>query len=385
MLVSLQCTRFSQSTGPVCLFLALNLLNHQLSSFSGWSLVPQWSTCTKSKPCSSLLKMSNYVSMPESRLCLLYSLWWSPFPPSCQYGGSCWYCYIVRLSQSHVQPHFGALLLFSEAGNRQFQSTVSIQANTAEATRESKPLLNEGTDCPLQFLDFGDQDLVERKGPHQTGEQSKQHQCFSLPGSGVLSMVVRPLMVSLRLSLYHHPKLLTGCSDTIGMGVSPMWNLWVYKLRVYGYAPGFAEFKLHTSPCYCRDHMTTFSQDPTASFCVHYRTVPAWHQYSKINTVAPSAKLSRYKSKNKHLALSSLHSIFFGHPLCHSWQAASYRCPCSLDYCSYYFCLWNSDPKFFTATRLQTLAYLAVTKVEAYFNKNKNRHAHSCANSAQMF
>ena len=47
----------------------------------------------------------------------------------------------------------------------------------------------------------------------------------------------------------------------------------------------------------CRDHVTTFSQDPTASFCVHYG--------NKINTVAPSAKLEQYKSENKHCSLSS--------------------------------------------------------------------------------
>lgn len=49
---------------------------------------------------------------------------------------------VLRLDQGHVQPHFGALVLFCKARDRQFQCTVSIQTDVTEATREPQPLLD---------------------------------------------------------------------------------------------------------------------------------------------------------------------------------------------------------------------------------------------------
>lgn len=61
-----------------------------------------------------------------------------------------------------------------------------------------------------------------------------RHQSLSFPGSRVLLMFSRPLVMSclscctwslsLRLALYRLPRLLTGCSDTVGIGSSPMQN-----------------------------------------------------------------------------------------------------------------------------------------------------------------
>ncbi|CAL8299491.1 unnamed protein product [Merluccius merluccius] len=42
---------------------------------------------------------------------------------------------------THVQLHFVAFVLFSEARDRQFQSTISIRANTAEASRSPRRFL----------------------------------------------------------------------------------------------------------------------------------------------------------------------------------------------------------------------------------------------------
>lgn len=49
-------------------------------------------------------------------------------------------------------------------------------------------------------------------GPQYPGEKTKL-QAWGLQSSGSLSF---------RLASYHHPRLLTGCSDTVGMGSSPM-------------------------------------------------------------------------------------------------------------------------------------------------------------------
>ena len=54
---------------------------------------------------------------------------------------------------------------------------------------------------------------------------------------------------------------------------------------------------------HCRDHVTTFSQDPTASFCMHYGTAPLWHQYCKNQYCSAIGKNLRYKSEKKRLAL----------------------------------------------------------------------------------
>lgn len=54
-----------------------------------------------------------------------------------------------------------ALVLFNEAKDRQFQGTFPIEADIADASWESKPLLDIRTECSLQLLDFGNGDLVD--------------------------------------------------------------------------------------------------------------------------------------------------------------------------------------------------------------------------------
>ena len=54
----------------------------------------------------------------------------------------------------------------------------------------------------------------------------------------------------------------------------------------------------------CRDHVITFSQGPTASFCMHYGTAPAWRQYSKINSVEPSPSMPQLVGLLQLLLLS---------------------------------------------------------------------------------
>lgn len=136
---------------------------------------------------------------------------------------------ILSFCQGHVQPYLGTFKFFSKASDRQFQSPIPIQLDIAEASWEFEPFLYICTDCSLPPLNFGDGNLIHHQRPHQTGEQSNlQAQKFQLTWSRVLSMLARPLMVSssnclfwsesLRLALYHHPQLLTGISDTIGIG-----------------------------------------------------------------------------------------------------------------------------------------------------------------------
>ncbi len=161
--VSLRCSRFSVS--PLfglrdCLLLLPDLSYYKFSPLGGCCFVPYGSACPKSKTPSSLLHLSYNVSMPERGFCLLYGLSRGPLAPSCQSGSSRLYYSILRLSQGHVQSHFGALVLFSEAKDRQFQGTFPIQADITEASRESKPLLDIRTDCSLQLLNFGNRHLV---------------------------------------------------------------------------------------------------------------------------------------------------------------------------------------------------------------------------------
>lgn len=160
--VSLRFSRFSVSPlslfglrdslcASLCLLLLPDLGYYQFSPLGGCCFVPYGLACPKSKTPSSLLHLSYNVSMPEIGFCLLYDLSRGPLALSCQSGSSCLYYSILRLSQGYVQSHFGALVLFSEARDRQFQGTFPIQADITEASRESKPLLDIRTDCSLQL------------------------------------------------------------------------------------------------------------------------------------------------------------------------------------------------------------------------------------------
>lgn len=64
------------------------------------------------------------------------------------------------------------------------------------------------------------------------GSPNCRHQSFSFPGNSALLVFSRPLTISclscctcslsLRLELYHLPRLLTSCSDTVVIGLSSM-------------------------------------------------------------------------------------------------------------------------------------------------------------------
>lgn len=158
--VSLQCSRFSQVGHWPYLDCEIAFAYHSAPSCwwtlltTGFSHVPSWSAYPESKPTFSLLNLSHYVVMPESRFYLqnLQAKSGVQFLWVASMGAAT--CIAVSLETVRVMSSLTLVHLYPS--DRHLQSTVSVQVDAAWATWESEPHFYEWADCPLEFLHFSE-------------------------------------------------------------------------------------------------------------------------------------------------------------------------------------------------------------------------------------